>query len=158
MSAISDSTFADPKDRLIADLQRQLAASNAERDEALQRETATAEVLQVINASPGDLGPLFDAILERAVRLCETDFASLWTYHGTSFCPVAKHRVPEPLWEYLQEHTPPAFARLVGGDRLIHIADGFVTAALSRSQVGYADRITAKLYKSMRSAEVDFGK
>jgi adenylate cyclase len=131
-----DSKLADPE-QFVADLQRQLAECKAERDkaqrdlnetkterdEALAERAAIAEVLQVINASPGDLGPVFEAILERAVRLCEFDFASLWTYDGTSFCPVAKHRVPEPLWEYLQEHTPPAFARLVGGDRLVHIAD-----------------------------------
>ena len=94
-----------------------------ETREALDQQTATAEVLQVINSSPGDLAPVFDAMLERAVQLCGFDFASLWTYDGTSFCPVAKHRVPEPLWEYMQEHTPPAFARLVGGDRLVHISD-----------------------------------
>jgi hypothetical protein len=129
MSATPDSTLDDPQ-KIFANLRRELGEAHralvertAERDEALDQQTATAEVLQVINSSRGDLEPVFEAMLERAVRLCEFDFASLWTYDGTSFCPVAKHRVPEPLWEYLREHTPPAFARLVGGERLVHVAD-----------------------------------
>ena len=71
MSAIPDSILADPKDRLIADLQLQLAASNAERDEALARENAAAEVLQIINSSPGDLTPVFNEMLDKALYLCE---------------------------------------------------------------------------------------
>ena len=94
-----------------------------ETREALEQQTATAEVLQVINSSPGDLAPVFDAMLERAVRLCGFDFASLWTYDGTAFQPVARYQIPEAIWAYMQQHTPPSFVRLVSGERFVRIAD-----------------------------------
>ena len=79
MSATPDSTLSD-SGQLIANLQRQLAECRAERDEALQRETATTEILQVINSSPGDLAPVFEAMLQKAMRLCEAAFGELQIY------------------------------------------------------------------------------
>ena len=60
MSPTPNSSLAY-SEKFVADLQRQLAECRAERDEALQRETAATEVLQVINSSPGDLTAVFNA-------------------------------------------------------------------------------------------------
>jgi hypothetical protein len=76
LSTTPDNRLADPE-QLIADLQRQLSECKAERDGALQRETAIAEVLQVINSSPGNLAPIFDAILEKALRVCSASFGMM---------------------------------------------------------------------------------
>jgi GAF domain-containing protein len=99
-----------------------------ETREALEQQTATAEVLQVINASPGDLAPVFDAMLEKATRLCEVPFGIMQTYDGERFQPAASYGVPAPLAEFLA-HDPSqpgpqtGLGRIARGADLVHITD-----------------------------------
>jgi two-component system, NtrC family, sensor kinase len=112
-------------ERVIADLRHQLAERTAERDEALVRETATAEVLQVINSSPGDFAPVFQAVLERATNLCEAKFGVLWAYEGDEMRAAAVLGVPPQYAEFIGERRPltPTHQRLRLGERIIQIVD-----------------------------------
>ncbi len=127
MTATLDQAAADPQ-QTIAKLQRQLDERTAERDEALERETATAEVLQVINSSPGDLAPVFDAMLEKAMQLCEAAFGELHTYDGERFHTAALRGVPAAYAE-VRAKTPPSgrpgtgAARILEARRPVHILD-----------------------------------
>src|SRR6516225_5861502 len=129
--------------RANAELQRRLDECMREREEAEAQKVAMAEVLQVINSSPGHLTPVFDAMLEKATSLCEAAHGNLWTYDGELFHPVATHGNPR-FAEWLRERGPVPAApgsileRLVKGEALIQIADAatddsYRTSSFSRA-------------------------
>jgi GAF domain-containing protein len=112
-----------------------------ETREALEQQTATAEVLGVINSSPGDLAPVFDAMLERAVRLCEAAHGYLYTYDSERFAPVAMCG-DATFADWLRQQAPivgmgtSPHGRIAQGERFVHIADVLQDDAY-RNQVGY---------------------
>ena len=97
--------------------------------EALEQQTATAEVLRVISASQGELQPVFEAILQNATRICEANFGNLVLYDGEAFHRVALHNAPEE-WAAEHQRDPrrtreqaPLLYRLLDTMEVVHVAD-----------------------------------
>ena len=126
-------TFAD---------QAVIAIENArllnELRESLQQQTATADVLKVISSSPGELEPVFQAILENATHICGAKFGVLWLSKDGGFLVAATHSIPAAYREQLQAgvvfHPGPSLpiARAASTRQAVHIAD-------LRTDPGYLD-------------------
>jgi class 3 adenylate cyclase len=134
----------------MVDLRGELTETKAKLDEALARETATAEVLGVINSSPGDLAPVFDTMLERAMRLCEAAFGVLWAYEGDRYRTVAVHGAPVAFVEFLRQPLQPHY----------HTGSGLERALRGENLVINDDMLAEEAYRSgdpLRRAIVDLG-
>jgi GAF domain-containing protein len=100
-----------------------------ELTEALEQQTATSEVLQVISSSPGELEPVFKAMLESATRICEAKFGSMYLREGDAFRIVAMHNAPPAFAEArrLQPLVRPGpgtgLYRVASTKQVVHIAD-----------------------------------
>src|SRR5436309_2600948 len=99
MTVTLDDEVADLR-RANAELEQRLDERTRERDDGEAQKAAMVEMLEVINASPGNLKPVFDAMLEKAMRLCEAAFGGLWTFDGDRYVSTALRGVPTAYAEF----------------------------------------------------------
>jgi len=128
------SKAAPPASSTLADLQgqvsiltRELADAREQLAAALQQQTASSEVLNVISSSPGELQPVFDTILQEAIRVCQANFGLMIRYEERTPHPIAFFGVPQAYVELaerggeLSEHAPSA--RVARTKQTVHVAD-----------------------------------
>jgi signal transduction histidine kinase len=127
--------FADKQISLVQTFARQavIAIENTrllnELRESLQQQTATSEVLQIISSSPGELEPVFNAMLENATRICEADLGTMALYENGAFRPVALHGAPPAYAELRQRepvirpHPDAPLGRLARTKDVVHVDD-----------------------------------
>jgi signal transduction histidine kinase len=135
-------TFADQAVIAIENVRlfKELQARNTDITEALEQQTATAEILRVISSSPTDLQPVFDAILEKATRLCDAHLGLLGLYDGETFQSVAQRGANADFAKWLGGRGPfkpgssgGVLTRMIAERRAIQIPD-------NRESPAYRDR------------------
>ena len=128
-----------PSNSSSAGAEREVARLARELREALERQTATTEVLQVINSSYGDLQPVFQTMLAKAVRLCQATFGVLWLAEGDRFRSVALHNLPPAFAAARQREPVVYFGPKSGTGRLIEKKQIFQIDDLTKDP-GYIER------------------
>ena len=124
-----------------------VARLTRELREALEQQTATSEVLRVISSSPGELEPVFQAMLENATRLCEAKFGHLYLYEEGGLHTVASHNVPPAYAEARRRlglfHPPPggALAKVIRTKQTVHTADFAATQAYAERHPVVVDAV-----------------
>ena len=112
-----------------AHVQEQLDRALRERDEALEQVSATSEILKIISKSPGELEPVFDAMLENATRICDAKFATLYLREGDIWRAVAATRDAPPGYvearkrNLLQISPGGPLEQVIDTKQVVHIAD-----------------------------------
>jgi adenylate cyclase len=111
-----------------ADLHKQVALLTRERDDALEQQTATSEVLQVISNSPGELEPVFATMLANAIRICDANFGNIFRWDGDVLRLIATHNTPPAFAEVrrrlpLRTTAENLIGRMVATKTVVHVAD-----------------------------------
>src|SRR5262245_42674289 len=110
-------------------LKKHLEERTRELAEAREQQTATSDVLRVVSSSPGELEPVFQAMLENATRICGAKFGILFRYEGGAFHPAAMTNVPPAFADFLDRQGSFApvrgrlFGRLAQTRKVIHVID-----------------------------------
>jgi GAF domain-containing protein len=122
--------------------------------ESLEQQTATSEVLQVISSSPGDLQPVFDAMLASATRICEAKFGTLYLYDGDAYRAASICNAPPAFAEYLRRgpiHPGPGTGldRITRTKQLAHIADITVEQAYIEGEPLFVTAVEAAGYRTV---------
>jgi GAF domain-containing protein len=126
--ALSSGSSANSRETEVVRLRRELRQRTSDLSESLERQTATSDVLRVISSSPGQLEPVFEAMLENATRICQAQFGALWLHEDQGFRFVATHNLPPeyrktlPLRAVQPGSTLP-MARAVRTRQPVHVHD-----------------------------------
>jgi hypothetical protein len=102
-----------------SELRRELEDRTRQLHEALEQQTATSEVLKVISSSPGELEPVFQAMLENATRICEANFGVIFRYSDGAFRPMAMMNAPRAWADFVWRRGPFLPAPGIALDRLL---------------------------------------